>query len=278
MPEASGQASATNRQKFAVLKGGRRVWAIGALHGEAGQLTALHDELAGRLAPGDQVVYLGNMIGRGPAIIETLDEVIAFRTLFLSRPGAHLCDIVHLRGAQEEMWQKLLQLQFATDPRQVLAWMLQQGVGPTIEAYGGTEEAAKRAAGSGVVGITRWSSELRSRMQAHPGHAQLFAALRRAALSDDGTLLCVSAGLAPDRPLDAQKDSFWWGATAFSRMTEPYDGYRRILRGIAPDHPGLVLDDFRGTLDGGCGFGGALIAGCFAPDGSLADRIEIPPA
>ena len=278
MPEASGQASATNRQKFAVLKGGQRVWAIGAVHGEVEQLVALHDALASQLQPGDQVVYLGNMIGRGSAVLETLDEAIGFRTLFLARPGAHLCDIVHLRGAQEEMWQKLLQLQFATDPRQVLSWMLQQGVGATIDAYGGDKEAAQRAAGSGVVGITRWSSELRGKMQSQPGHSQLFAALRRAAFSDDGTLLCVSAGLAPDRPLDAQKDSFWWGAAAFSRMTEPYGGYKRILRGIAPDHPGLLLDDFRATLDGGCGFGGPLIAGCFAPDGSLAGRIEIPPA
>ncbi len=275
MPEASGQASITNRQKFALLKGGRRLWAVGAIHGEAGQLSALHDALAARLKPGDQVVYLGNMIGRGAAVLETLDEIIAFRTLFLSRPGAHVCDIVHLRGAQEEMWQKLLQLQFATDPRQVLAWMLQQGVGATIEAYGSNRAVAERRAGTGVVGITRWTNELRRVMQSHPGHYQLFAALRRAALSEDHSLLCVSAGLAPDRPLDAQKDSFWWGASAFSRMTEPYGGYKRLIRGIAPDHPGLAIDAFRATVDGGCGFGGTLIAACFGPDASLADQVEV---
>ncbi|WP_455374331.1 hypothetical protein [Limibacillus halophilus] len=275
MPEAASAATAPNRQKFAVLKGGHRVWAISAVHGQADQLTALHDELAARLEPGDQLVYLGNLIGRGEAVLETLDEVIAFRTLFLARPGAHLCDIVHLRGAQEEMWQKLLQLQFATDPRQVLAWMLQQGVAASIKAYGGDREAAQRAAGTGVVGITRWTNELRRVMQSHPGHYQLFAALRRAALADDGSLLLVSAGLSPDRPLDAQKDSFWWGGAGFTRMSEPYQGYTRVVRGFAPDHPGLVEEAFRSTLDGGCGFGGPLLAACYGPGAELVDSIEI---
>ena len=277
MPEAATATTPHNRQKFAVLKAGRRSWTVGALHGEAAQLTALHDALAPKLKPGDQLIYLGNLIGRGAAVLETLDEIIAFRTLFLSRPGAHLCDIAHLRGAQEEMWQKLLQLQFATDPRQVLAWMLEQGVGATIEAYGGNLDAARRAAGTGVVGITRWTNDLRRAMQSHPGHYQLFAALRRAALCEQGSLLCVSAGLAPERPLDAQKDSFWWGGGAFSRMAEPYAGYRLVVRGFAPDHPGLVVEDFKATVDGGCGFGGPLIAACFGPDGALEDRIEIAP-
>ena len=276
MPEAAAQASATNRQKFALLRGGQRVWAVGAVHGQVGQLGALHDALAPRLKSGDQLVYLGNMIGRGGEVLQTLDEVIAFRTLFLSRPGAHVCDIVHLRGAQEEMWQKLLQLQFATDPRQVLAWMTKQGVGATVEAYGGTTTEAQRAAGSGVVGITRWTNELRRAMQSHPGHTQLFAALRRAALAQDLQLLCVSAGLAPDRPLDAQKDSFWWGGAAFSRMTEPYGDFRMVVRGIAPERPGLKVEDFRATVDGGCGFGGSLIAACFGPGAALEDSIEIP--
>ena len=38
-------------------------------------------------------------------------------------------DIVYLRGQQEEMWHRMLQIQFAPNPKEVLPWMLQQGVG-----------------------------------------------------------------------------------------------------------------------------------------------------
>src|SRR3546814_3609696 len=66
----------------------------------------------------------------------TLDSLLRFRSLFLARPDAFACDVVHLRGSQEEMWQKLLQLQFATDPRAVLQWMLDQGLAASLESYG----------------------------------------------------------------------------------------------------------------------------------------------
>ncbi|MET4805774.1 hypothetical protein [Limibacillus sp. MBR-115] len=269
------KAVTTNRQKFAVLKGGRRVWAVGSVHGEATRLMALHDILADKLQPGDQLVYLGNLIGRGSQVSETLDEAISFRRLFLSRPGALVCDLAYLRGSQEEMWQKMLQLQFATDPRSVLAWMLQQGVGATIEAYASTRAEAERAASGGVISITRWSGQLRQQMQKHPGHYQFFAALRRAAFTDDGALLFVHAGIAPERPLDAQKDTFWWGGQGFQRISEPYGNYRRVVRGFAADHPGLLLEDHRATLDAGCGFGGPLIAACLDSEGALQDSIEV---
>ena len=53
---------------------------------------------------------------------------IAERRWFLARFWTRVCSVAYLRGAQEEMWAKLLQLQFATDPRQVLGWMLSHGV------------------------------------------------------------------------------------------------------------------------------------------------------
>src|SRR3546814_14736289 len=71
------------------------------------------DLLAARLLPGDRLVYLGNMVGHGTATIATLDELLAFRRDFLCLPGVEPEDIVYLRGAQEEMWRKLLQIQFA---------------------------------------------------------------------------------------------------------------------------------------------------------------------
>ena len=67
---------------------------------------------------------------------ECIDELLLFRRAILARPDADCADIVFLRGAQEEMWQKLLQLQFAPNPVEVLQWMVAQGIEPTIRAYG----------------------------------------------------------------------------------------------------------------------------------------------
>ena len=94
----------------------RRVWAVGAIHADAQRLERLHDRLAERFAPGDRLVYLGNYMGTGPDVAGTIDELISFRTAILCRAGMEPDDIVFLRGAQEEMWRKLLQIQFAPAP------------------------------------------------------------------------------------------------------------------------------------------------------------------
>ena len=83
----------------------RRVWAVGAIHGEAHRLVSLHARLAPRLNAGDRLVYLGNYLGYGPAAAATLDALILFRRLFLARRNAFVGDIAFLRGSQEEMWQ-----------------------------------------------------------------------------------------------------------------------------------------------------------------------------
>jgi serine/threonine protein phosphatase 1 len=263
-----------DRQRFAKLRAARRVWAVAAIHGEAERLENLHRALWPRLQTGDRVVYLGNMIGRGSRVRQTVDGLLAFRRAALARPGAFACDLVYLRGSQEEMWQKLLQLQFATDPRGVLAWMIEHGVGATLESYGGTVDSARREVSVGTLALTRWTGALREAMQRCPGHYQLFGALRRAAFTDDGGLLFVNAGLDPTRPLEAQSDSFWWSRGAFSRIVEPYGGFRRVVRGFDPDHGGFAISEHTATIDGGCGFDGPLMAACLLPDGELAERLE----
>ena len=218
------------------------------------------------------------------AVTDTLDALLRFRSLFMARPDAFACDVVHLRGSQEEMWQKLLQLQFATDPRAVLQWMLDQGVAATLESYGFSPREGLREAAAGPRQLTRWTGALRQRIQDHPGHWQLLGSLRRAAYTQPRDhpgagnagwgLLFVNAGLDPSRPLEAQKDSFWWGSSGFTGLDHPYGGYRRVVRGFCPQHPGLELGSFTATVDAGCGFGGALLAACFTAEGELADQIE----
>jgi serine/threonine protein phosphatase 1 len=262
-------------QYFARLVRPRRIWAVAAIHGEAQRLVQLHRRLAPRVAKGDRLVYLGGYLGHGPDIAGTLDELVAFRRLFLSRPLAFLGDIAFLRGSQEEMWQKLLQLQFAPNPREVLQWMLDQGVGPTLAAYGGDAQQGFAACREGTRAITRWTSALRAGLSAIAGHNQFLSALRRAAVTDDGALLFVHAGVDPSRPLDAQGDAFWWGGNRLLELAEPYAGFRRIIRGFDRKHGGLIEAAHVTSLDAGCGFGGALMAACFTADGTVSETLSV---
>jgi serine/threonine protein phosphatase 1 len=257
---------------FATLRSGARVWAVGAIHGEATRLAALHTHLAALFEAGDQIVYLGNYSGHGPLVLETIDELLAFRRAIIAREGVDLGDVVFLRGAQEEMWQKLLQLQFAPNPAQVLQWMVAQGIEPTVDAYGASIDDALIASREGVLSLTRWTGQVRLNVRAHDGHTQLMSALRHAAYTDD--LLFVHAGIDPQRPLSAQRDSFWWGGSGFASITAPYGTYRRVVRGFDRKREGLQETPYTVSLDAGCGFGGPLLAACFAADGPLLHTLS----
>ncbi len=185
------------------------------------------------------------------------------------------CDVVFLRGAQEEMWQKLLQLQFAPNPGEVLRWMVNAGIEATVRAYGGDLRQGFAAARDGPRTITRWTGGLRSAMNAAPGHTTLFTALRHAAFTEDRGLLFVHAAVDPSRPLAAQGDAFWWGRDDILELAEPFEGFRRVVRGVDRRQRGVVETAFAAALDGGAGRGGRLVAACFGnPDGKILDRVE----
>jgi serine/threonine protein phosphatase 1 len=152
--------------------------------------------------------------------------------------------------------------------------MLSQGVGATLEAYGGTVAEARAAAKGGAVTLSRWTNRLRAAVRATDGHEQLMSVLRRAAYTRDGALLFVNAGVDPSRPLSQQADSFWWGSRGFEAIDEPYDGFVRVVRGADAQRRGVVINDRIASIDGGCGFGGPLVAACFDGTGSLLDLIE----
>jgi serine/threonine protein phosphatase 1 len=264
----------TGHNTFATLPSDRRIWAVAAVHGEALRLTALHRHLTERLQEGDRIVYLGNYVGRGPQVRETIDELLDFRRRAMARFTDDGGIITYLRGQQEEMWQKLLQLQFAPNPPQVLQWMLDQGVGATIAAYGGDSRAGFAAAREGILSLTRWTAALRQSMRGHDGHTALMSTLKHAAYTEGDKLLFVHAGVDPSRPLSAQADSFWWGAPGFATLKEPYNGYKLVVRGFDRRREGVTVGDFSASLDGGCGFGGALVAACFDTDGKPGEILE----
>ena len=271
---AMSQPRTPARRRFGILVGRRRVWAVSSVHAEADRLRTIHNAIERRLLPGDALVYLGNMIGRGTAVRETLDELLSFRRSFISRPGAFASDLVYLRGSQEEMWQKLLELQFAPNPKEVYGWMLEHGLAATLEGYGIERNHGLSATRDGPVAITRWTNEVRAAVNGAPGHANLLTALRRAAYTNGNELLFVHAGIDPSRQLTAQHDSFWWGGAGFLDLAEPFGGFVKVVRGFDKHHGGLQQAPFALSMDRGCGFGGPLAAACLTLDGQIAEAYE----
>lgn len=260
---------------FAVLPDARRNWAVASIYGDVDRLRRLHDVLAGRLRPEDNLIYLGNFLGRGQ-VAATVHEMLLFRrALLASRLDQGAGEIAYLRGSQEEMWHKLLQVQFAPNPCDVFEWMLSQGVGATLEAYGGSPADGRAAVKGGALVLSRWTNRLRAVMRQTDGHERLMSALRRAAYTQDGALLFVNAGIDPRRPLSEQSDSFWWGSRGFEAMEGPFDGFSRVVRGADSQRRGLMMKDRIASIDAGCGFGGPLIAACFDGAGSLVDMVEV---
>ncbi|MFB0923639.1 MAG: hypothetical protein QMB76_09155, partial [Alphaproteobacteria bacterium] len=62
-----------NGDKFALLRGAKRVWAVSSIHGDVARLRALHRMISERFEPGDRLAYLGNIMGHGPAVAEAVD-------------------------------------------------------------------------------------------------------------------------------------------------------------------------------------------------------------
>ena len=232
----------------------QRIWAVPAILGQAAALRDLHGKLQARLQPGDCLVYLGNYMGHGEAVAETMDELLRFR----GELGGELdgIQVAHLRGAQEEMWVKLLEIQWAMRPMETFQWMMSHGAEATLRDYGGDPAEASAKFRSGVVVTTRWTTELRENFQSHAGHYEFLHGLASAAPTSDGRLLFVSAGIDPNKPLEKQNDAFWWNAAGFEGM-----------------HKGPWTGAYGISIDAARNADGPLQATCFAPDGAVLENL-----
>lgn len=267
----------TKAASIARLRAGGTTWALGALAGDDAALERLGDALMQRWQSGDRLVVLGNMLGAAGNTPRTLDLMLLLRRRLLARPGAEVEDFVFLRGPQEEIWHKALQLQFALAPLDVLDWMLSRGLAAIIEAYGYSIAEGRIASRNGSRAIARWTSGLRECQAARPGHGDLLNALSRAAFSADGRLVFAASGVDPGRPLDGQADAFWWSTQTDAALDEAlgkasdggWPGIARVVRGTGPSRnvpqdSGRVLTVGRGTP--------ALVA--LGADGAVRERIE----
>jgi hypothetical protein len=253
---------------IARLGDGGRIWALGAQHGNDRAFEALTSVLLQRWQRGDKLVVLGNMLGSKGDPGRTLDLLLLLRRRLLATNLA--CDVFFLRGAQEEMWHKLLGLQFAMSPLSVLDWMVARGLAATIKAYGGNIDEGRIACRGGATAIARWTVGLREAQMARPGHAELLNSLTRAALSASGAMLLSAAGVDATRPIDEQGDAFWWSGQSDRALDAAlaqggnagWTGLERLVRGAGPGEaaddgrvltvtrraPALVALDSAGTL------------------------------
>ena len=259
---------------IATLRQWRRIWAVAAIHGEAERLGHVLDGLSKRSDGGDRIVFLGNYLGHGPDVAGGIDRLIAFRRDFLSLPGNFPGDIVFLRGWQEEVLHKLLELHFAGEPGDVFRWMLDHGMAATLGAYGADPALGEAAMREGGEAIARWTDGLRAAIDSRNGHRPFFTGLRHAARTDDGKLLFVHAGFDSGTPLAQQNDSLWWGGDDILTRAAPFPGGERLVRGFDRQHGGLKLGPHAISLDGGAGFGGPLLAACFDRDGTLIESLS----
>ena len=220
-------------------------------------------------------MFLGDVLGAGRHNRETVDALLTFRRWVLSySPFVHPDDFVVLRGAQEEMLRKLLQVQFAAEPLEILQWMQERGVTGIVESYGGRFDDGIAAARVGLLALSKWTAQLRLSIRETPGHAAFAAMLKHAAVTADQAILLVNAGLDPDRRLAEQRDHFWWNTGGVERIERPYPEARLVVRGADPQRRGIVQKPYWVSLDGGCGEDGALNAFCFSAQGEILERVS----
>jgi hypothetical protein len=268
----------TRDNKFSNLKRPNKIWAVSSIHADLDRLIQLHDAILERFTPGDRLVYLGNYTGYGMQSYETIDELLVFRRLLLAQPGMKASDITYLRGSQEELWQKLTQLHFSPNPTDTLLWMMGSGMGNTMQSYGICAHEGIMAAREGILSLTKWTHRIRETLRSHAGHDCFMTQAKRAAYTEyEGRtpILFVNAGLDPTRSLDQQEDNLWRAGETFSDISESYAPFDKVIRGFDPKHEGVHLNCVTATIDGGCGFGGSLVAASMTADGEVMELLEV---
>ena len=266
-----------NISNFVELKKSNKIWAIGSIHSNLKSFNSIKKYILKNFEVTDKLIFLGNVIGLGDSPKETLTSVIDLRFNLMSKFKLKPDSIVFLRGAQEEMFTKLLQLQLAPNPAEIIEWMFDHGVNKTISSYGFSENELKNIASSGTMNISKFTSNLNKIVQNNPGHTQYFLNLKHAAYSHTKKILFVNRGVDITRPLSAQNDCFWWGFQNFSSINRPYKTFLRIVRGYESEHlnhqknskNNIVCTLFKQPLSNK-----SVLCGLFAENGEILDLFE----
>ena len=266
-----------NQSNFIELTKCSRIWAVGSMHSNLNAFNSIKKFILNKFEENDKLVILGNVIGLGNKSKEIISSVINLRFNLMSKFKLKPNDIVFLRGAQEEMFSKLLQLQIAPNPIEIVNWMFEHGVNNTLESYGFKKEDVLNIASSGTVAISKWTSKLNKTLLQSPGHKDYFLNLKHAAYSSSKKILFVNRGVDITRPLSAQNDCFWWGYQNFSKLVNPYKTFLRIVRGYESKHQNnfqMSKDSVVCTLFKQPLTNKNILCGIFAENGDILDLFE----
>ncbi len=225
-----------------------RIWAIGSIHSNIHSFNSIKSLILNNFKENDNLVVLGNVIGLGNESKNTLSSLIDLRFSLMSKFKVKPNNIVFLRGAQEEMFNKLLQLQIAPNPTEIVNWMFEHGVDKTLDSYGFSKDDLLNVSSAGTLAITKWTSKLNQKILNTPGHVEYFANLKHAAFSSSKKILFVNRGVDITRPLSAQNDCFWWGYQNFSKIDKPYNSFIRIVRGYQSEHSDNELENSKNQV------------------------------
>ena len=225
-----------NSSNFSELIKTNKIWAIGSLHSSLDSFQSIKKYILSNFESGDKLIFLGNLIGFRDKSKEIIDEVLELRLKLMAKYQLKHSDIVFLRGAQEEMFSKLLQLHIAPNPTEILDWIFSHGVDQTIISYGFNPDEFRNIASQGTIQINKLTTKLNYEISSNPGHKEYFSQLKHAAYTDTKEVLFVNRGVDLSRPLSAQNDCFWWGYQNFSQINKPYYSFKRIIRGYQSNH------------------------------------------
>ena len=208
---------------------GRRIYAVGDVHGCAGRLRALHALIAADLrsspVPDTTLVHLGDTIDRGP------DSAGALR--LVRRPAVLVDRVVNLAGNHEAMLLDAL----AGHPDAASLW-LDNGGDATLDSWG-----IPRAASPDT-----WRARI-------PEHDLAFLQGLSMRHARDGYLF-VHAGVRPGVPLDKQSDlDLLWMREPFLSWPHPF-GVVVVHGHTMVDRPAIRAN--RIGIDTGAVMGGAL--------------------
>tara|TARA_Y100001970_G_scaffold176384_1_gene214977 strand:- start:13421 stop:14233 length:813 start_codon:yes stop_codon:yes gene_type:complete len=262
---------------FIELSNTKRIWAIGSIHSNYESFKSIKKHILLNFKSKDKLVILGNVIGLGNKAKETLTSIIDLRFKLMANHNLDPKDVIFLRGAQEEMFLKLMQLQIAPNPQEIVEWMFEHGVDKTIESYGFSKDEAKNISSQGTLSISKWTIRINSVVTSFPGHQEYFYNLKHAAFTNTKKILFVNRGVDVSRPLSAQNDCFWWGYQNFSKINQPYGTYIRIVRGYESQHSNsieniknsVVCTLFKQPLSYN-----KILCGLFNHDGEIIDVFE----
>jgi serine/threonine protein phosphatase 1 len=214
----------------AALPPGRRVYAIGDIHGCAEQLTHLHamirEDLARRPADSAVLVHIGDYVDRGPDTAGVLAHLVAGPPV----PGA---EVVNLLGNHEHTMMEAL----SGDRAAATDWLFAGGRS-SLESYGVDPDSPRET----------WA-------EAVPASHQAF--LRGLALMHrEGGYAFVHGGVRPGVPLDQQaRDDLLRLRAAFLYSERDFGAV--VVHGHTPVKAPVVKHN-RIAIDTGAVFGGPL--------------------